>query len=841
MDLLRDLYAVIFGENKWLLVWAIGIFAMGLVLLLVSLGWDSAPNNTQEAGSGMVPSTNSEVDMHNQTGGSTSDDNETENQNARSEESKERQDTGEISEDTSMPKGSQDNAKEIGSLGESLGEKRYSVDPQNTKEMRNVVQSSYTVRDNRRQNKRPEKSEIEETKSEYIGAIQNNIKKKQGYGVANIEPYGNVNYGMMGENTIAFAHNNNTVQLNKLQNVSVHLQNEIVNAGKENFLNINLKGDPKRIGQDIQVAFYKEDHQRTPDVETSCEDGSCQVGFVYTKEGEKNAKITVSNSVSTWTANLLISVNVTNIEYELVSRNTSHSNNRFALGSKAEFTVDASQRWKIRYNEKELLYRQGDRVYVSKNRDKSNTVVKLDNGTSPYESSMDIVFMKPGEYEITHSAFPGSLMKWQQESVYNVKLQPKDSSPVFMSTIQKHLQTSQSGGAQTYENYAAINPNVGEFSSPYELTLDFGDGSSPQVLSPSYQSGTHYTYERAGVYMLTLSLFNTQEKQITQIRKPVYIKNEGEPLAHIRYREEGALNWKPVQVDTPLRLSKNVAYEFDGSLSDATYKDGRLEYHWFVSEGKKTYQTKKMVTGFTRLTGKDSRDYLYLLVKDTKYNKQSMLRIPYIIENKAPFICFSIHSDSGITPFSVRFDASCSKDPDGQILAYRFDFGDGNVQTFKDPNPSHVYHYDVDNDPTSMNNKEIAIYTPLLEIKDTEGNWHASYDSVDIRVQRGKGEPSVRLELPYGYTFVPGEELEMTAYAQDKEDGLLKTWYIWYFGKASSEDKQSISECKDTQVCQFNIPKGVQKGSEYYVQVQAQDKDGHSAQSAKHYFLIQDL
>ena len=52
---------------------------------------------------------------------------------------------------------------------------------------------------------------------------------------------------------------------------------------------------------------------------------------------------------------------------------------------------------------------------------------------------------------------------------------------------------------------------------------------------------------------------------------------------------------------------------------------------------------------------------------------------------------------SYIQPFAgykyqqIRFDASASHDPDGQIARYDWDFGDGHVELDAGPNPTHAY------------------------------------------------------------------------------------------------------------------------------------------------------
>ncbi|MCB1691244.1 MAG: S8 family serine peptidase [Pseudomonadales bacterium] len=65
--------------------------------------------------------------------------------------------------------------------------------------------------------------------------------------------------------------------------------------------------------------------------------------------------------------------------------------------------------------------------------------------------------------------------------------------------------------------------------------------------------------------------------------------------------------------------------------------------------------------------------------------------------NEAPLPAFTLSVSSGIAPLDVAFDATASSDPDGRIVTWRWDFGDGSAST--GPQVSHVFNspgtYDV--------------------------------------------------------------------------------------------------------------------------------------------------
>lgn len=73
---------------------------------------------------------------------------------------------------------------------------------------------------------------------------------------------------------------------------------------------------------------------------------------------------------------------------------------------------------------------------------------------------------------------------------------------------------------------------------------------------------------------------------------------------------------------------------------------------------------------------------------------------------------------SGEVPLQVQFEGSASRDPDGQIASYQWDFGDGS--TSEDPDPQHMY-------------ADIGNYEAVLTVTDNEGA--SSTDKVLLNVE----------------------------------------------------------------------------------------------------------
>lgn len=112
--------------------------------------------------------------------------------------------------------------------------------------------------------------------------------------------------------------------------------------------------------------------------------------------------------------------------------------------------------------------------------------------------------------------------------------------------------------------------------------------------------------------------------------------------------------------------------------------------------------------------------------------------------NQTPIAVINANTTSGIAPLSVNFDSTGSNDPDGTIIAYAWNFGDGGTST--DANPSHTY-FDVGNfsaeltvtdDMGTTNSSSI----PLTVSADSYGCALdcTAVDNIALRYQRKKNQ-----------------------------------------------------------------------------------------------------
>lgn len=90
--------------------------------------------------------------------------------------------------------------------------------------------------------------------------------------------------------------------------------------------------------------------------------------------------------------------------------------------------------------------------------------------------------------------------------------------------------------------------------------------------------------------------------------------------------------------------------------------------------------------------------------------------------NQAPVASFTFSPSNPLIYDTVTFNASASYDPDGSIISYTWDFGDGNVTTVTDPIITHVY----------TTAESTVNYTVMLTVTDNEGSTGSVADIVPV-------------------------------------------------------------------------------------------------------------
>ena len=146
-------------------------------------------------------------------------------------------------------------------------------------------------------------------------------------------------------------------------------------------------------------------------------------------------------------------------------------------------------------------------------------------------------------------------------------------------------------------------------------------------------------------------------------------------------------------------------------------------------------------------------DLVYVSFGTPGMSDGALKRIVYTPGNRTPSARASAFPTSGTPPLAVAFDASASSDPDGDVLTYSWDFGDGTSGS--GVTPSHTY-------------ASSGSYTARVTVDDGRGR----SDSATVPIDVGSSRPVVKIEAPVdGSTYRDGEPVTIRGSATDIQDG----------------------------------------------------------------------
>lgn len=141
--------------------------------------------------------------------------------------------------------------------------------------------------------------------------------------------------------------------------------------------------------------------------------------------------------------------------------------------------------------------------------------------------------------------------------------------------------------------------------------------------------------------------------------------------------------------------------------------------------------------------------------------------------NEAPTASFEYSPESPKVDEKVYFNASGSSDPDGTIVSYEWDFGDGRSATGQKTN--HRY-------------KQTGTYTVVLVVRDDTGS--AASASRSIPISTGDG-PTASFEYSPAEPRV-NEDVYFNASASSDPDGTIES-FEWDFGDGSTGTGETIT------------------------------------------------
>jgi len=170
---------------------------------------------------------------------------------------------------------------------------------------------------------------------------------------------------------------------------------------------------------------------------------------------------------------------------------------------------------------------------------------------------------------------------------------------------------------------------------------------------------------------------------------------------------------KPPEVDftwNPTVPKVNETITFDASAS--TPNGGTIvSYKWDFGDGNITTVSDPIIIHVYDLAATYN---VILNVTDSEGKWDTETKTVKVVGS--PTACFTAMHNS----LEVTFDASSSQDPDGYIISYTWDFGDGNVTTAEDPVTNHTYAAG-------------GIYNVTLTVTDNDSLSHSSKNNLTLR------------------------------------------------------------------------------------------------------------
>ena len=209
---------------------------------------------------------------------------------------------------------------------------------------------------------------------------------------------------------------------------------------------------------------------------------------------------------------------------------------------------------------------------------------------------------------------------------------------------------------------------------------------------------------------------------------------------------------------------------FDGSASQASAGSTLVAYEWdFESDGV-IDETRAKPRRVFSLRG----TYTVTLRVTDSLGETNTDTLTVTVLNREPTASFN-HTPLEPTVFQTIQFQDNSTDPDGNVTAWAWDFGDGTTSTLEDP--THKY-------------EERGSYTVTLTITDNDGGTDASTRAIaTINL-----EPTASFRAPS--TANVGEGIRFVDESTDPEEGPMT--YLWNFGDGSTSTARNPIHGYDT-------------------------------------------
>ena len=298
------------------------------------------------------------------------------------------------------------------------------------------------------------------------------------------------------------------------------------------------------------------------------------------------------------------------------------------------------------------------------------------------------------------------------------------------------------------------------------LHWDFGDGAVGEGVR------VQHAYSAPGDYRVALTVDDDAGVGNSRASGRTRVRVNAPPVPVARGPDRGA-------VGQPLT--------FDGGGS--TDPDGQLvEYHWAFGDGQEAVGAR-----LEHAYSAPGRYEVSLRVRDDSGTGSDLAETGIqVVVNDPPLA--DAGQDRWVTASEVQFDGGASRDPDGRIVAWRWEFGDGTRGDGRTAN--HVY-------PAP------GVYPVTLTVSDDSGTASATAQArVQVRINARPIADAGPDRL-----VAPGQEIRFDGSASADPDGKVVD-YRWDFGDGGSATGVAVTHA-------------YARPGRYQVRLQVRDDSGH--------------
>ncbi len=231
-----------------------------------------------------------------------------------------------------------------------------------------------------------------------------------------------------------------------------------------------------------------------------------------------------------------------------------------------------------------------------------------------------------------------------------------------------------------------------------ELTYrwNFGDGGT------ATQCNVTHTYAYEGTYTATL---NVSDGELYDEDQAIVVVS-AQPPENEPPNACAGLGFSVLSL-VPVTFNASCSYDPDGTI---------VSYHWDFGDGNNTTETGP----YTTHTYSSPRTYTVRLTITDNSGATGTETISVQVLNRQPTASLSFTPSNPLDGTVVTFDASQSKDDDGYIASYNYDFGDGNTTGWvNDRAATHAY-------------VSAGQYTAKVRVRDNTGNISETSVSVSV-------------------------------------------------------------------------------------------------------------